>query len=161
MTALFGAADHARLTALRTAHFPPDRNHLDAHLTLFHHLPPSIETELKARLAEEARAKPPPAMLSEVRNLGNGTALSVESPALSAVRERLADAFHGLLTPQDQAGWRPHVTLQNKVTPTEAKMLQAALREAFEPCPLVIAGIGVWRYLGGPWESVSRHAFRG
>ena len=30
---------HARYTALRDAHFPPERNYLEAHVTLFHALP--------------------------------------------------------------------------------------------------------------------------
>ena len=55
VSALFGDADLAWLDALRRAHFPPARNQLPAHLTLFHHLPPSIEGELGARLGTETR----------------------------------------------------------------------------------------------------------
>ena len=36
-----GREDQAAFDRLRTAHFPPERNQLAAHLTLFHHLPPS------------------------------------------------------------------------------------------------------------------------
>ena len=36
---------HARYTALRTEHFPPERNYLDAHVTLFHALPAMCEAE--------------------------------------------------------------------------------------------------------------------
>ena len=50
VSAEFGAADFARLDGLRRAHFPPARNVLPAHLTLFHHLPPSLETEIDARV---------------------------------------------------------------------------------------------------------------
>ena len=56
VTALIGAPDFAFLDALRRAHFPPDRNHLRAHLTLFHHLQPSCVEELKHLLQDEARA---------------------------------------------------------------------------------------------------------
>src|SRR3546814_13176233 len=40
-TATMGAADQRFFDALRTAHFPPERNHLAAHITLFPQLPPS------------------------------------------------------------------------------------------------------------------------
>jgi hypothetical protein len=64
-----------------------------------------------------------------------------------------------LLTPQDRAGWRPHVTIQNKVEPAEARALQQALEADFRPRPLVIAGLASWWYRGGPWEPISRHMF--
>ncbi|MGK3899645.1 hypothetical protein ABI062_15425, partial [Enterococcus faecium] len=56
VSALFGDRDFAWLDGLRRAHFPPERNVLPAHLTLFHHLPPSVEHELRALLAQAARA---------------------------------------------------------------------------------------------------------
>jgi hypothetical protein len=94
-------------------------------------------------------------------DLGEGTALRVESEGLEDIRYDLALALHGLLTPQDMAPWRPHVTVQNKVEPKEARALQARLRAGFERRPLVIKGLALWRYLGGPWEPVKQFAFRG
>lgn len=161
MSALFGAEDHARLAALRTAHYPADRNRVDAHLTLFRHLPPSIEAELRARLADAARAPPPAAAIAGVVDLGGGTALRVDSPALAAIREDLADAFHASLTPQDRAPWRPHVTIQNKADPAAAHQLRRALSAGFRRRPLAIAGLAAWRYRDGRWELASRHPFRG
>lgn len=160
VSALFGAGDAAFLTALRRAHFPPERNHLEAHLTLFHHLTPSIEGELKRRLAQETRhVAPPRAVLASLMNLGRGVAFRVESPELEAIRESLRDAFASLLTPQDAGGWRPHVTIQNKVEPAVARALKAELEADFRPRPLTIAGIGCFYYRGGPWEPISRHMF--
>ena len=49
VTALFGKADAVWFDGLRRAHFPPERNRLDAHLTMFHHLAPSLETHMYAR----------------------------------------------------------------------------------------------------------------
>ena len=92
---------------------------------------------------------------------GEGTALRVESEGLEDIRNDLALALHGLLTPQDMAPWRPHVTVQNKVEPKEARALQAQLRSGFERRPLAIRGLALWRYLGGPWEPVRQFAFRG
>ena len=80
---------------------------------------------------------------------------------LEDIRADLAEAFRGLLTPQDRAPWRPHVTIQNKVEPGEARRLQAGLRATFEPRPLSIVGLASWRYLDGPWEPIRKYSFRG
>lgn len=160
VTALFGRADQAWLDGLRREHFPAARNQLDAHLTLFHHLPPSLADELKRRLAEETRGVlPPQARAAGLMSLGRGVAFRIEAPELTAIRARLAEAFAGLLTPQDAGGWRPHVTIQNKVTPAVAKLLMADLQRAFRPRPAEIAGLATWWYRGGPWEPLSRHMF--
>ena len=161
VSALFGATDHAWLDGLRRAHYPPDLNRLPAHLTLFHHLPPSIEAELRARLREATRGPPPFAEADGVANLGRGTAIRIVSPELIALRDELGDAFRGLLTPQDAAGWRPHVTIQNKVSPEAARALRLTLERDIGRRRLAIVALGVWRYRGGPWEAVSRHAFAG
>ena len=134
---------------------------MPAHLTLFRQLPPSAEGELKGRLAGYAATAAPDAFIAGIMDLGEGTALRVESEGLEDIRYDLALALHGLLTPQDSAPWRPHITVQNKVEPKEAKRLQAQLRAGFERRPLVIKGLALWRYLGGPWEPVKRFTFRG
>jgi len=161
VTARFGPADFARLDALRRRHFPPERNLVSAHLTLFHHLPPSLAGELKRRLAEACRAPPPAARISGIMNLGRGVALRVESAGLAAIRDVLAEMFNGLLVPQDAGGWRPHVTIQNKVAPDEARALLRQMEAAPPTGPLAIAGLDAWWYRGGPWESLSSHSFRG
>jgi hypothetical protein len=161
VTALFGDADFAKLDALRRLHYPPERNQVPAHLTLFAHLPPSLEQELGRRLAAATTTAPPRARLAGVIDLGAGTALRVESERLEALRDDLADAFHFLLAMQDSGPWHPHVTIQNKVEPREARALQARLRAGFAPEPLTIAGLASWRYLGGPWQAIRRYPFRG
>jgi hypothetical protein len=160
VTALFGDGDNGWLQELRRTHYPPARDQVPAHLTLFRQLPPSAEAELSARLADAVRARPPEARIAGVIDLGEGTALRVESEALARIRDDIAEALHGLLMPQDQAPWRPHVTIQNKVEPREARRLQQQLRAAFEPRRLAIRALATWRYLGGPWEPLKTHAFR-
>jgi hypothetical protein len=160
VTALLGKADAAWFDALRRRHFPLERNQLEAHLTMFHHLAPSLEGELKRRLAGETRGvKAPAARVAGLISLGGGVAFRIESPELADIRDRLADAFAPLLTPQDKAGWRPHVTVQNKVTPEEARALLRALEADFRPRPVAIAGLASWWYRGGPWAPLSRHMF--
>lgn len=133
---------------------------MPAHLTLFQHLPPSIDTELRRQLAAETRGVPAPAArVAGIMGLDRGTAFRIESPRLEEIRGRLADHFHGLLIPQDQAGWRPHVTIQNKVEPGAARALRRALEQGFRPRPIVITGLAAWHYRGGLWDPLSRHAF--
>ena len=134
---------------------------LRAHLTLFHHLPPSCEGELLGRLREETRAPSPPAIIDGLMSLGYGVAYRVRSDALEEARGNLAEAFAALLIPQDQARWRPHVTIQNKAKTTIAKALLTTLEAEFQPRPLIIAGLAAWHYRGGPWSPIAAYRFGG
>ncbi len=162
VTALMGPQDFAWANDLRKRYFPPERNQLDAHVILFHHLPPASGREIGQALARLAADYPPPrARLTEVMHLGKGVAFRIDSPDLMAMRDELAEHFHGLLIPQDQARPRLHVTVQNKVEPKEAKALHAELSAAFEPRPFAIMGLASFYYRGGPWEPIGRYMFRG
>ena len=88
-------------------------------------------------------------------DLGGGVAFRIVSPGLDSIRDELAEAFHGSLSAQDAGGWRPHVTIQNKVAPKVARALKESLERGFEPRPLAIHGLGLHRYLGGPWEQLA------
>ncbi len=143
VTATFGDGDNGWLQELRRAHYPPERNRVPAHL------------------ARAAAAPPPAAAVAGIIDLGEGTALRVESAVLEAIRADLVEAFHGLLTPQDLAPWQPHVTIQNKVAPREARALQQRLRLDLTPRPLAIRALAAWRYRDGPWEALRSYSFRG
>lgn len=161
VTATFGADDHAWLEGLRRKHFPAERNQVPVHLTLFHQLPPTVDAELRTRLADAAQGSAPAAAITGVMDLGKGTAFRVASEELEDIRAELAAAFRGLLTPQDQAGWRPHITVQNKVARADAVVLQKQLQTVDFPRRLAISSLTSWRYLGGPWEKVRAYPFRG
>jgi len=162
VTAELGPADLARLDGLRRRHFPPERNQLAAHLTIFHAIPALLEPELKQRLAAIAASAPlPAATLAGLMDLGGGVAFRVVSDDLDDIRDDLGEAFRGSLTQQDSHGWRPHVTIQSKVAPKVARALLAELERGFEPRPLVIAGLAYHQYEGGPWRPGQRYAFRG
>lgn len=162
MTAAMGAADQAWADELRRAHFPPERNVVEAHITLFHHLPGPCESEIVERTRALAREFAcPDARLSEVMRMGNGVAFRIHSPGLLAIREMMAEGLHGLLTAQDQGAPRLHITVQNKVEAAAARTLHAALSATFSPRPLAISGLALHRYLGGPWEPIGNWPFRG
>ncbi len=147
---------------LRRAHFPPERNRLQAHVTLFHAFAPSLRDELRPFLARLAGAfAPPAARVTGLMSLGSGTAIALESPGMSALRERIAEHFHGALTAQDQHPPRLHVTIQNKVSADQAKRLQQALAGLIPPRRFAFAGFGLHLYRGGPWETIGRWSFRG
>ena len=160
VTAELAPADFAWLDALRRHHYPAERNRLPAHLTMFHALPPSLEAEARRRLALAASAPAPGAMVAGVMDLGSGVAFRVVSEDLDRIRDELADSFHGMLGAQDQGGWRPHVTIQNKVSIREARQLVEALEAGFMARPIGIRGLGLHRYLGGPWETLQTWSFR-
>ena len=161
VTAELAPADLAWLDALRRHHYPAERNQVAAHLTMFHALPPSLEGEARHRLALAASAPAPHATIAGVMDLGGGVALRVVSEDLDRIRDELSEDFHGTLGAQDKGGWRPHVTIQNKVSVREARQLVDALESGFAPRPLRVRGLGLHRYLGGPWETMQVWPFRG
>lgn len=161
VTAELAPTDFAWLDALRRRHYPPERNLVPAHLTMFHALPPSAEGEIRRELAQHARDPAPRAMLAGLMNLSTGVAYRTVSDDLEAIRAEIADHCHGLLGAQDSGGWRPHVTIQNKVKLSAARALLADLEEDFRPRPLGIGALALHRYLGGPWEPLARYPFRG
>lgn len=149
-------------TALRDRHFPPERNHLAAHVTLFHALPPASAAELAGLLTRLTRQNPPPdAQLQGVISLGRGTALALASPAMLALRDEIAEHFHGNLSAQDGHRPRLHITVQNKVSPADAKALQAELAPVVAPRRFAFRGFSLFRYMGGPWDHVRDWSFRG
>ncbi|MCZ2810272.1 2'-5' RNA ligase family protein [Modestobacter sp. VKM Ac-2979] len=148
-----------RFDRLRAAHFPPERNHLQAHVTLFHALPGEHVREVRDGLRGTATRSPFDVAISGVRFLGRGVALDLASSELTALRNDLADAFDPWLTRQDRQWSRPHVTVQNKVAPEVARALHAELTASFVPETVTARGLGLWRYLGGPWAAEAEFPF--
>lgn len=161
VTGEIGQPDLGWLEGLRRAHYPPERNHIPAHLTMFHALPPSAENEAQSRLKALAKEPRPTATIDGLMDLGGGIAFRIVSPDLESIRRELSEDFRGLLSAQDSGGWRPHVTIQNKVAPKVARALKQALEKDFRPRSLLISGLGLHRYLGGPWERIGIYPFRG
>src|SRR5690606_12592080 len=104
--------------------YPPERNYLSAHVTLFHSLPPSAEAEMRQALSRLTASEPrPSARLTGLRSLGGGTALAIRCPALLALRAQLAEGMHGMLSAQDRHTPNLHITIQNKVSVPAARAL--------------------------------------
>jgi hypothetical protein len=160
VTAEIAPGDFSWIEGLRRAHYPPERNQVPAHLTMFHAIAPSSEGELRARVTRIIHRKPPRAEIAGLMDLGGGVAFRIVSPDLDAIRGELSHDLHGLLGAQDSGGWRPHVTIQNKVAPKVACQLKRSLERGFSPRSLAISGLGIYRYLAGPWEKLAVYPFR-
>lgn len=160
LTLLLDADTQDWLDALRRAHFPPERNLVPAHVTLFHALPGAELDSVIAALAEECRgAAPSGVRIGPPRFLGRGVALEVAAPDVAALRGRLAARWRAWLSPQDRQGWRPHATVQNKAAAETARALHATLAATLPPRAATAEGLLLWRYRGGPWEAAGHFAF--
>jgi 2'-5' RNA ligase len=160
VTLLLDDEAQGRFDRLREAHFPAQRNHLQAHVTLFHALPGEQVAHVRRELAEVADRAPFDVAVTGVRFLGRGVAIDLDAPELTALRRGLAGAFDPWLTRQDRQWSRPHVTVQNKVEPEVARALYADLSAAFVAETVTARGLGLWDYLGGPWAPAGEFLFR-
>lgn len=147
---------------LRRAHFPPERNWLEAHVTLFHAFAPSLRKELHGVLRRHAATHAAQgAAITGLMNLGRGTALAIRSPGMVAIREEIAEHFHGALTAQDRHPIRLHITIQNKVIPQAARALQAELGPSLSERRFRFTGLGLHLYRNPYWERIGNFPFRG
>ncbi len=124
VTAHAAPGDMAYFDQMRRKHFPPHRNFLNAHITLFHHLPGRVFGEASS-LAQEVVAQTMPftAEVSGVRHLGGGVAFEIRSLELETLRANLFKAFGSWPGPQDRQKFKPHITVQNKVEKASADTL--------------------------------------
>jgi len=162
VTAALPANIQSWADALRHEHYPAERNHLHAHVTMFHSFAPSLFEELRDFLPTIAREfAAPEGYVTGVMDLGKGTAIALQSEALLTLRGLIAEHFHGSLTAQDLYEPRPHITIQNKVTKSEARALQARLAPAIEHRPFTFPALELHLYQDGPWQHIKTCAFRG
>lgn len=146
---------------LRRAHFPPERNKLKAHVTLFHALPPSVEDELRELLGGLARQAPPAARIKGLMKLDGGTALAVESPGMANLHAEIQHHMRGLTILKDSGPLRLHITIHNKVSAKEARALQAQLEAVLKPREFRFRGFELFAFREGFWQSIRAYPFRG
>jgi hypothetical protein len=156
LTAELDDASFAWLDGLRREHFPPERNFLPAHLTLFHRLSAAQADQL---LFVEVPRVAVVLSFDRVAFLGFGIALHVESAELDRLRNHVRTAVGGKFSRQDSQPWKPHVTIQNKVSAESARELYRLMQRHFSERAGAAIGLLVWEYLGGPWKLARRIAF--
>ncbi len=147
--------------ALRAEHFPPDRNFIQAHLTLFHHLPAGEPDILTAIRDLSTRYAPFTLPVTGVVFTGKGVSYKIESRQLKELHGSLQQRWKAWLIPQDRQGLWPHITIQNKVEPWKARLLQQELEAGFKPFDITASGLNLWEYLGGPWRFLDSFQFEG
>ncbi len=148
----------AHFDALRQQHFPPARNQIPAHLTLFHQLPDSDET-LTTLDQIAAQQTSFPLQVTGLRSLGRGVAYTLNSPPLLDLHRHLSDSFSTFLIAQDKQRFLPHIVVQNKATSEQARTLLSHLQQDFTPHIIEARGLDLWQYLGGPWKHLSTFPF--
>ena len=161
LTLTLDSASQQYFDNLRKAHFPPERNYLDAHLTLFHHL---LQGEKAITEALENLTNHHPQVQLQVtglRSIGNGVAFSMESAELQQMHKQLQTTWQPWLIPQDRQKLWPHITVQNKVNADVAKQLKNKLEQEFIPFEITGMGLSLFEYLGGPWKFVQGFEFAG
>lgn len=150
----------ARANTLRRRYFPPERNVVPAHVMLFHQLPGDRESTICHRLETLcAQTQRFTLSLPSLQFLGNGVAISVRAPELMQLHQNLATAWDDWLIPQDRQGYRPHITIQNKVKPDTARQLHEELDAQWQPVTGWGEGLLLWYYHQGPWELAREFCF--
>lgn len=146
-------------TALRNQYFPPSINYLSAHLTLFHHLPsnePAIDEDLERW---SKNGSPLILNVTEVKSIGRGVAYKIACSELEKLHRQMQEKWRSWLTPQDRQSLWPHITVQNKVSPAEAKQTLATLQASFQPFTATGVGFSTWAYEDGPWRLLKTYSF--
>ena len=160
LTLRFDERSFAFFDEQRRRYFPPERNFIPAHLTLFHHLPgehlPKVQQDIQACASDQ---KPFILEVTGLRPLGRGVAYALVSAELADMRRHFALTWNAWLKPQDRQNHNPHVTVQNKVHPSAARALLEELSENFQPFQVQAVGLDLWWYRGGPWERVETFLF--
>ena len=145
----------------RSKYFPAAINFIQAHLTLFHHLPDNDTSVLATLQTLCVQQKAISLPITAVVNTGKGVAYKIESQPLVLLHKKLQKHWHPLLTAQDRQGLWPHITVQNKVSAQAAYETEQALRASFRPFTAVATGLTLWRYLNGPWQLYRHLPFAG
>lgn len=147
--------------AMRREYFPPERNFLAAHVTLFHHLPGANIERIINDLQKVANENGVfPLKFTKWRFLGKGSAMTIESEELLRLRNALAKFWQEDLTAQDKQKFQPHITVQNKVAPDEARELYEKLSSAWTPKNGTGEGLTLWHYVAPRWKLEREFSFR-
>lgn len=132
LTLTLDATSQKFLTSLRTKYFPSHRNHLAAHVTLFHAIPAHRQGELDGHLSSISSGTAPwDVFIGDPRKMGNrGVMVTVRdrpSRSITDLHAHLIDVLkRGTKEPRDRLteqdsrhGGRPHVTVLNKAESEE------------------------------------------
>jgi 2'-5' RNA ligase len=158
LTIRFDPVSQAHFENMRQRYFPPERNLVPAHLTLFHVLPTTAEI-CSTLTAIASTTQVFPIAVTGLRSLGRGVAYNLAGRELHSIHKLLSFSFAALLSPQDKQKFRPHVVIQNKSTEGQASELLSLLLASFQTFTVQAQGIDLWHYRNGPWELARQFDF--
>jgi len=158
LTLAIDEISHNYFTTLRTQYFPKYCNYLEAHLTLFHHLPADVDS-INETVQQVCKRDNMLLEITGINNTGNGVAFTIASASLQQIHTELQQSFAPYLINRDKGDFLPHITIQNKVTAFKAKQTTDILLQDFKPFTAQGIGIDSWLYLGGPWEKKKEYRF--
>lgn len=134
----------------RKLYFPSHINYLDAHLTLFHALPPN-EMIIEQTLEKISKRDFINLEITGLKHIGNGVVYMISSPVLQVLHKSMQQSFKSFLIGKDKQVLWPHITIQNKVTDFKSKLLYEKLAADFKAFTVKGIGISSFLYDGGPW----------
>jgi 2'-5' RNA ligase len=160
LTLRFDAVSQQHFEGMRQRYFPPERNLVPAHLTLFHTLP-AIDEIASTLMDTAATTRAFSLAVTGLRSLGGGVTYVLAAPEVQSLHRELSRSFAPHLTLQDQHAFQPHVVIQNKTTGKQAKALLVLLQADFQTFRVEAEGFDLWHYRNGPWELARQFTFRG
>lgn len=155
ITCLFNKEAAEYFNSFRQQYFPKEKNYLQAHLTLFHHILLPADDVIKDVKQTTLNTKPFVVNIERIAFTGRGAAFVVKSDALIRLHKSLQQQFKNELTPQDKQGLWPHITIQNKASADESKSLADALQKTFNPFDVTVSGLQLFYYENGPWQHIT------
>lgn len=160
LTFRLDSGSQALLDEWRASYFPPSRNYLKAHLTIYHQLPGqklvSIQEALQRVVANE---KPTDLHFDGLKHHQGFVGITLSAPGVVGIKERLDLEFKDVLRAQDRQGYRPHITVTNLGSPGDAKRCYDQLSKMFIPWTGCAVGLDLYHYHGGPWEHAATFLF--
>ena len=86
--------------------------------------------------------------------------MNIESPELLRLRANLARIWNDDLTAQDKQKFQPHITVQNKVAPDEARQTFENLSAKWQKKTGRAEGLTLWHYDAPRWKFETEKLFR-
>ncbi|KAI1035915.1 hypothetical protein LB505_010502 [Fusarium chuoi] len=159
LTLLTDKRHHDEMTALRRQWFPPRLLKVDAHITLFHALPGSKLSEVKADIADIAART---ATFSigvgnqDVYEMGKGVGIKLYAgqKKVLSIRSELRNKWEPFLSDQDRREkWRGHYTVMNKQDgKEEVQKCLDYLKQGHAESKGTVEGLSLWLYDRGWWR---------
>ncbi len=161
LTFVMDDESQARLDLWRKLYFPPERNVLKAHLTIYHQLPGQNISRIDEILRDisHLRLSPFPIAFEELKTRQGFVGVKVASPELMQVKSELDHAFDPFLKAQDRKPYSPHVTVTNLGSPKDAQKVMELLTKEFVPWRGSVRAVSLFHYRGGPWEEYRTYSF--